>query len=199
MANKLKLTKEAIRSAFEKISTGLVGLGYLDNAAKQLMQTSSEFAVDGETQKIDWNLVLADHAKKTKEEVNHKSFLKWLGSEQMDEDTGKAMIAYLVSRLSTSLTRVAVLTTAALEEVLESTGLTYGELVKELGISCPENPDMLKNHSMSDAYFEAMRIVSREVMATRGYTSTRDIFKRAKTGNPLGLKVQFGKKKNENE
>jgi len=194
MANdKKKLTKENLRRAFEKVSQGLVGFDYLDNAAKQLMQTAASFEVDGTEQTINWNLVLDAHAKETDEEVNHKGFLSWLGTENMDVETGKAMCAYLVARLSTSLARISVLTTIVLEELLESTGLSYDELVTELGISCPGNADMKKNHSMSQAFFEAMQIATKEVMATRGYKASRDVFASKKQGKVLGLKVKLGK------
>jgi len=193
---KSKLTDKSIRSAFSKISKSLVGLGYLDNSSKQLIQTAAAFGVvdNEEDQSVDWNLVISKHnkGKPADEQINHKSFIAWLGSDTGDADTGRVMIAYLVSRLSTSLARIAVLTTLVLEDVLDETGLTYAELVKELGITCPNNPDEKKNHSMSIEYFGAMQIATREVMATRGYKAGRDIFAKRKTGKACNIALKLG-------
>lgn len=192
-----KLTDKSIRAAFSKISKSLVGLDYLKNAAKQLTQTPAVFGVvdSDEDQTVHWNLVISAHnkGKSADEQINHKSFLAWLGSDKGDADTGRVMIAYLVSRLSTSLARIAVLTTLVLEDVLNETGLTYAELVAELGITCPNNPDEKKNHAMSIEFYGAMKIATAEVMATRGYKAGRDIFAKAKTGKDCSIAVKLGK------
>jgi len=192
-----KLTDKSIRSAFSKISKSLVGLDYLDNSAKQLTQTAATFGVvdSDEDQSVNWNLVISEYNKNrpVDQQINHKSFIAWLGSDKGDSDTGRVMIAYLVSRLSTSLARIAVLTTLVLEDVLDETGLTYAELVAELGITCPNSPDEKKNHAMSSEYFQAMQIATREVMATRGYEAGRDIFAKAKTGKDCSIALKLGK------
>lgn len=190
-----KLDSSVLKRCFSRISNALKGLKYLDNSSKQLIQTSAVFSVGETDQVIDWGLVLAESNKDKKkgEEVNHKSFIDWLGSDGADEETSKVMLAYLIARLSTSMTRISVLTTLVLQEVCDESGLTFAELVSELGIACPNNPDMLKNHAMSQAFFDAMCVVAQEVMSTRGYESSRDVFAKHKTGKDAGISIKLGK------